>query len=111
MGANRPIIIASPKVTLYQGTLAFRPANALPLLLAASPKAYNTSLSPCGPALFILDKPAGRMTEMAVGIRQAAFGNSTPITAHVATHAPSFLPRYSGVRPIISPAINTVIST
>src|SRR5579871_844930 len=111
IGANRPTMIARPSITLYHGTLAFRPANALPLLLAASPNAYSTSLNPCGPALFMLATPEGRMTEIAVGIRQAAFGSSTPITAHVATHAPSFLPRYSGVRPIISPAMNTAIKT
>ena len=33
------------------------------------------------------------------------------MTAQVAHQASSFLPRYSGVRPIISPAMNTVIST
>ena len=38
-------------------------------------------------------------------------GIKTPITAQVAHQASSFLPRYSGVRPIISPAMNTVIST
>ena len=32
-------------------------------------------------------------------------------TAHVASHAWIFLPRYSGVRPTISPAMNTVSST
>src|ERR1700694_4585465 len=59
----------------------------------------------------MLDKPCGIRQAMAVGIRQAALGSSTPITAQVATHASSFLPKYSGVRPIISPAIKTVINT
>jgi len=91
--------------------LALRPAKALPLLFAASPKQYSTSLSPWGPALFMLERPAGTITAMAVGISAAALGMRTPIAAQVASHAPSFLPRYSGVRPIINPAMKTVMMT
>ena len=101
----------NPDTDIVEDVLAFSPAKALPLLLAASPKQYRISLNPCGPALFKLDSPCGMTQAMAVGIRATALGIKTPITAHVATVASSFLPRYSGVRPIMSPAMNTVMST
>src|SRR5262249_35818489 len=66
---NRPDSIANPSATLYQSVLAFRPANADPLLPVAETKAYSISSSPCGPLLPRLDVTNFETTEIAVGIR------------------------------------------
>src|SRR5581483_12263237 len=62
---KRPISIARPTVTLYQGVLALSPAKAEPLLPAASLYAYRISLSPCGPALLTEDTPYGATADQA----------------------------------------------
>src|SRR5713101_8140388 len=62
---NRPISTVRPRLTLYQGVLALRPAKAEPLLPAASLYAYRISLSPWGPALFTEDTPYGTTTDQA----------------------------------------------
>ena len=85
-----------------------RPANAEPLLLASEANAYTISVRPCGPGLKIalcpmcvpIDSPAAvRMTTGRVRKYSAAYFIST---------GRIFLPMYSGVRPTISPATNTV---
>ena len=55
-----------PSVPLYQGVLAPRPANALPLLLPADENAYSTSLKPWMPGLKMVLRPEGATTESAV---------------------------------------------
>jgi len=42
---------------LYQGVFALRPPNADPLFAVPDEYAYNTSDSPCGPGLKMLDGP------------------------------------------------------
>src|ERR1700721_2322353 len=107
-GANRPSSITMPPTVLYQGVLPVRPANADPLLLAIEANAYTTSLRPCGPGFRIdccgtfvpMDNPAAvRMTTGRVRKYKAAYFISV---------GRIFLPMYSGVRPTISPATNTV---
>src|ERR1700733_4944355 len=107
-GANRPSSITMPPTVLYQGVLPVRPPNADPLLLAIEANAYTPSLRPCGPGFSIdacgtfvpMDNPAAvRMTTGSVRKYKAAYFISA---------GRIFLPRYSGVRPTISPATNTV---
>src|SRR5580658_6678771 len=107
-GANRPSSITMPPVTWYQVAPVPSPANAEPLLLAIDANAYTTSVSPCGPGLKIafcpilvpIDNPAAvRITTGKVRKYKAAYFISV---------GRIFFPRYSGVRPTISPATNTV---
>src|SRR5215467_13758607 len=114
-GANRPSSITTPPTVLYQIVFVPRPANAEPLLLAIEANAYMISVRPCGPGLstedsgevvgdgqFLMpsDSPAAvRMTTGKVRKYSAAYFISTGLI---------FLPMYSGVRPTISPATNTV---
>src|ERR1700735_4476154 len=107
-GANRPKIITKPPTTWYQVAAEPSPPNAEPLLLAIEANAYTTSVRPCGPGLKIdfcpifnpIDNPAAvRMTTGKVRKYKAAYFISV---------GRIFLPMYSGVRPTISPATNTV---
>src|ERR1700761_4508442 len=107
-GANRPSSITTPPDTWYQVAAVPRPAKADPLLLAIEANAYTISVSPCGPGLKIalwpifvpIDRPAAvRMTTGRVRKYSAAYFISV---------GRIFLPRYSGVRPTMSPATNTV---
>src|ERR1700730_6540466 len=64
---KRPMSVAAPIVELYHFVLAFRPANADPLLPVPDANAYRISDRPCGPALFRLGRPkVGDSTEMPV---------------------------------------------
>ena len=83
------------------------PANALPLLLPAEENAYRISEKPCGPGLATLPVPAGRTLAIAVPIRTTAHGIRSTSEAIFISNASIFLPRYSGVRPTIRPAMNT----
>ena len=47
------------------------------------------------------------MTAIAVPQSTSSGGSRIAIDAILISKAPSFLPRYSGVRPIIRPAMNT----
>src|SRR5215470_2394540 len=114
-GANLPSSITMPPTVLYQIVFVPRPANADPLLLASEANAYMISVSPCGPGLktedsgevvgdgqFLMpsDSPAAvRMTRGSVRKYSAAYFISA---------GRIFLPMYSGVRPTIRPATNTV---
>src|SRR5262249_53071398 len=114
-GANLPSSITMPPIVLYQIVFVPRPANADPLLLACEANAYMISVRPCGPGLYTedsgdvvgdgqflmpSDRPAAvRMTTGSVRKYSAAYFISVGLI---------FLPMYSGVRPTISPATNTV---
>ncbi len=87
------------------------PANALPLFAVVDVNAYRISESPCGPALFNPLSPAGSTTAIAVIVRMAAGKISAYSMAIWTSRAWIFLPRYSGVRPTMSPAMNTVSTT
>src|SRR5579884_3850866 len=63
---KRPASIVIASVALYQCVLAFRPANAEPLLPAADVYAYRICDSPCGPWLDRLEVPkVGESTAIA----------------------------------------------
>src|SRR5262245_42696661 len=84
------------------------PANADPLLLLAEVKAYSTSENPCAPELSIVERGPGSAIATAVPISTNAGVVRKYREANFISLAPIFLPRYSGVRPTISPATKTV---
>ncbi len=71
-------------------------------------KAYSTSDRPCGPALRIDSLASGRAIAKAVAPSTMTgivrMYRETSLTSRDVI----FLPRYSGVRPTMSPATNTV---
>ncbi|CFN73425.1 Uncharacterised protein [Bordetella pertussis] len=87
--------------------MADRPANALPLLLAADDMAYRISEKPCAPGLSTPALPASASTATAVPASTSAGVARITRATICMSRASIFLPRYSGVRPIISPAMNT----
>src|SRR5690242_17056325 len=86
------------------------PANADPLLLAAEVNAYSTSDSPWAPVFSIEARAEGIAIEAAAPTRTSVGVVSRYRDANFISRAPIFLPRYSGVRPTIRPATNTVIT-
>ena len=93
------------------GLLALNPAKALPLLFEADDTAYSTSLNPCGPGFSMALRPASVIMAIAVPIRTSAGVTRIANAVIFISRTSIFLPRYSGVRPIINPAINTASST
>ena len=69
--------------------------------------AYMISVRPCGPAESRPASPAGVTTAIAESTRMPASSASTANIASFISLGPIFLPRYSGVRPTIRPAMNT----
>ena len=65
--------------------------------------------SPWGPALFKLNRPAGSTTASVASSNNVTDGAKRPMTAMIISEGSSFLPKSSGVLPIISPAMNIVI--
>src|SRR5262249_37526129 len=108
IGRNRPASMASPSAVLYQSVFTPIPANAEPLLLAAEVNAYSTSASPCGPVLSIPARSPGSAIASPVPTSTTTGMVRKYSEANFTSRAPIFLPRYSGVRPTISPATNTV---
>ncbi len=86
---------------------ALTPAKALPLLPVAEDQAYSISDKPCGPALASAPSPSASTRQTAVPPRMHSGRISTASIASLISRACTFLPRYSGVRPTISPATNT----
>src|SRR5262245_58940241 len=84
------------------------PAKAEPLLLAAEVNAYSTSDSPCGPELSIEARAVEFAMAMAVPTSTSVGVVRKYSDANFISRAPIFLPRYSGVRPTMSPATKTV---
>ena len=66
-----------------------------------------TSERPCGPELVIASAVDGRAIASPVPSSTSAGIVSTTTTAHVTSRRPRRLPRYSGVRPTMSPARKT----
>ncbi len=87
--------------------LADSPANALPLLLAADEKAYSTSEKPCVPGLKMPARPPEASTATAVPTSTSSGVTRIAMEVIFISNTSIFLPRYSGVRPIIRPAMNT----
>src|SRR6266536_2805888 len=108
---KRPNNISSPRVVLYQGVFPERPANALPLFPAPELNAYRISLSPCGPLLFNPVRPHLLATAQAAKPRIEMARMSNESIAILTSYASIFLPRYSGVRTTIRPAIKTASTT
>ena len=108
IGRKRPSSITTPSTLLYQAVFTEIPANALPLLFAAEVNAYNTSDRPCGPLLSMLARSPGNAIASAVPTSTRVGVVSRYSEANFTSRPPSFLPRYSGVRPTISPAMKTL---
>src|SRR5215469_2137115 len=107
-GANRPSSIVMPPKVWYHGAAVPRPANADPLLLAWEANAYRISVSPCGPGLKIAAWPGLLPIEIATMVRITTGRVRKYSDAYFISTGRIFLPIYSGVRPTISPATNTV---
>ena len=73
-------------------------------------QAYSISLRPCGPAFANDPAPLSLTSEYAVPPSIHSGKTSTASIASLISRAWTFLPRYSGVRPTISPATNTASS-
>src|ERR1035438_10508155 len=107
-GANLPSSITMPPTVLYQVVFVPRPANAEPLLLAIEVNAYMISVRPCGPGFKIRDVPILRPSDSPDALRMTTGSVRKYSAAYFISTGRIFLPRYSGVRPTISPATNTV---
>jgi hypothetical protein len=88
---------------------ALIPPNALPLLLPADVKAYSTSENPCGLSVLKID---ARAIASPIAIEAPARTSVGVVRMYSETsfisRAVIFFFRYSGVRPTIRPATNTV---
>src|SRR5215469_15684464 len=107
-GTNRPSNIATPPRVWYQVAAVPRPANAEPLLLVSDANAYMTSVRPCGPGLKIAAWPARVAIDSPAAVRVITGMVKKYSAAYFISVGRIFLPMYSGVRPTISPATNTV---
>src|SRR5215469_583040 len=107
-GANRPSSITTPPRVWYQVAAVPRPANAEPLLLASETNAYMTSLRPCGPGLKIALWPTWVPIDSPAAVRVSTGMVRKYSAAYFTSVGRISLPMYSGVRPTISPATNTV---
>src|SRR5215467_4843295 len=107
-GANRPSSMTTPPRVWYQVAAVPRPANAEPLLLASDANAYMTSVRPCGPGLKMGVWPALVAIDSPAAVRVITGMVRKYSAAYFISVGRIFLPRYSGVRPTISPATNTV---
>src|SRR5215469_7931422 len=104
---KRPTSMVTAPETLYQLVLPFSPPNADPLLPACETNEYRISLSPCGPGFAMLDVPNEDTVEIALNTKITVGKISVTSIAIFTSYASIFLPRYSGVRPTINPAIKT----
>src|SRR5215470_13840245 len=107
-GANRPSSITTPPSVWYQVAAVPRPANAEPLLLPSDTNAYITSVRPCGPGLKIALWPTWVPIDSPAAVRISTGSVRKYSAAYFISVGRIFLPMYSGVRPTISPATNTV---
>ena len=109
---KRPMNIAMPSVVLYHGVLAERPAKALPLLPVAELNRRREFRSGrAGRCCSTRPVPTGLTTAQAVKPRMSMARTSSASMAIFTSKDWIFLPRYSGVRPTISPAMNTASTT
>ncbi len=86
-----------------------RPPKADPLLFPCEVSAYRISVNPCGPALSGPARPSATETAMPAATRTAMGMIRAPMPASLTSRAWIFLPRYSGVRPIIRPPMKTAM--
>src|SRR5580704_2350673 len=107
-GANLPSSITTPPIVLYQAVLVVSPANADPLLLAIEANAYMISVSPCGPGFSIELVPNLVASDSPAAVRITTGSVRKYSAAYFISAGRIFFPMYSGVRPTIRPATNTV---
>ncbi len=79
------------------------------MLLPCDVNAYRISLKPCGPGLLAPARPAWVVIASAVNPSTTNGMVRMTSDAIFISNASIFLPRYSGVRPTISPATNTAM--
>ena len=84
-----------------------RPSKPEPLLAEAELNSYRISEKPCAPGLLVALLPQSRRQNRPVGPRIRIGWISRASMASFISRASTFLPRYSGVRPTISPARKT----
>ena len=84
-----------------------RPSKAEPLFAEAEENWYTISENPCAPGLLSALIPQLVAANRPVGPRIMIGWTSSAIIASFISRAPTFLPRYSGVRPTIWPAMKT----
>ena len=77
--------------------------------MPAEENAYRISENPCAPGLARLESPCGSITATAVPDSTMSGGTRITIEAIFISNASIFLPRYSGVRPIMRPAMKTAM--
>src|SRR5258705_5188895 len=108
---KRPSNWATAVLVLYHIVFALMPANADPLFPADETYAYRICESPCGPGFEMPAVPNGLTTASAEKPRIVNVRMRTASMAILTSYASIFFPRYSGVRPTISPAMNTARTT
>ena len=108
MRKKRPISMQMPSAVFIHCVFAVSPANADPLLFDADAKAYSTSERPWAPGFRIeTSSTVSRSTEMPAKLSIATgMARMNSVTSFI-SGAWIFLPRYSGVRPTMRPAMNT----
>src|ERR1700723_2517605 len=84
-----------------------QPANAEPLFAAPDVYAYRICERPCGPGFVIPAFPSAVTDPTAVKLKISSEKIRTASIAIFTSYASIFFPRYSGVLPTISPALNT----
>src|SRR5579872_16954 len=87
------------------------PAKALPLFALVDVNAYSISENPCTALFPSVERASGLITATAVGTRQSTGVTSTARIANCTSRRSIFLPRNSGVRPTMRPAMKTVSTT
>jgi len=84
-----------------------KPANALPFPTAHELNAYMISEKPWGPAFPSVARPTAVRTAKHAGTSTTKGTARTASMTYWISRRPIFLPRYSGVRPTIRPAMKT----
>ena len=108
IGKNLAKSITSPNDTFKNIVFPLKPAKAEPLLPPHDEYAYNISENPCAPELFKLSATPGTIAAIPLPNRMATGVAKQTTTDHFISYGSIFLPKNSGVRPTIRPAINTV---
>src|SRR2546429_6035504 len=102
---------AAAVVVWYHMLFRFNPAKAERLLRVEEVKAYKIWDNRWGPGFVMLEVPYGLTTATAEKTRIVNVKIRTASMAILTSYDSIFLPRYSGVRPTISPAMKTAITT
>ena len=101
-----PVSMGIIVIRLIIGVSTFSPAMNEPLLILVEVKAYSISVRPCGPELPRVAKPAGTLIAIAAETSEVKVTARNDTDARIISRRSSFLPPISGVRPVISAAMN-----